>query len=164
MGRLFALDQNFPEPLVESLSEFIVACELVPVRKIDPSLSKLEDWELLLALHNHEREWDGLITNDANMLRLPHELSTLMQTRLTLVVARSQGDNPVRATGIVLAHIEHICHHTSRGEAQVWDLSIKQKEAQEPWEMLRKVAEKEGRTANDLYLQYKLGSDALRSK
>jgi len=32
---LFALDQNFPEPIVNALNEFIPEVDLVPLREID---------------------------------------------------------------------------------------------------------------------------------
>jgi hypothetical protein len=69
LARLFALDQNFPEPIVASLNEYIVEAELVPVRRIDQQLAEIEDWQVLLALHHHERAWDGLITTDSGMLK-----------------------------------------------------------------------------------------------
>jgi hypothetical protein len=65
---LFALDQNFPQPIVNALTRFQAHAELVPVRQIDERMSDLDDWELLLALHHHERPWAGLITTDSSML------------------------------------------------------------------------------------------------
>ena len=65
--RLFALDQNFPEPVCKALEQWLPA-DLVPVRQIDPRLSEVDDWQLLLALHQDSRQWDGLITNDDSML------------------------------------------------------------------------------------------------
>jgi len=56
---LFALDQNFPQPIVNALARYQQHAELVPVWEIDPRLSNLDDWELLLALHHHERPWGG---------------------------------------------------------------------------------------------------------
>jgi hypothetical protein len=53
LRRLFALDQNFPLPIVEVLSEFMAEAELVPIAEIDPRLADLDDWEVLLALHHH---------------------------------------------------------------------------------------------------------------
>ena len=72
MARLFALDHNFPEPIVELLSEVSEGggeAELVSVSDIDPRMADLEDWEIMLALHHHERGWDGLITTDSSMLK-----------------------------------------------------------------------------------------------
>ena len=72
--RLFALDQNFPQPIVDGLRDWLKAdVELVPIAKIDNRLATEEhDWRILLALHNDERPWDGLITTD-DMTALPRE-------------------------------------------------------------------------------------------
>jgi hypothetical protein len=56
---LFALDQNFPEPIIQALDGFIPEAELVPLRDVDPLLAENDDWEVLLALHHNEREWDA---------------------------------------------------------------------------------------------------------
>jgi hypothetical protein len=87
VSRLFALDQNFPQPIVEALAQYIFEAELVPIAEIDERLATLDDWEVMLTLHHHERPWDGLITTDANMLVLTRELAVLMQTKLTLYAA-----------------------------------------------------------------------------
>lgn len=94
MARLFALDQNFPQPIVKVLQDFQVDADLVPVSAIDPRMAELDDWQLLLALHHHERPWDGLITTDSSILFQPLEVSVLIQTRLTLVVALEAGTIP----------------------------------------------------------------------
>lgn len=46
-----ALDQNFPEPILRCLDEYVVDVRLVPLRSIDPRLPTLGDRELVLALH-----------------------------------------------------------------------------------------------------------------
>ena len=99
MPRLFALDHNFPDPIVAVLAKFQKDAELVRIDQIDPRMPDLEDWELLLALHHHASSWDGLITTDSSMLHQGRELATLMHTRLTLVVAMETGHNPVKASG-----------------------------------------------------------------
>lgn len=91
MSRLFALDHNFPDPIVAVLSDFQSDAELVRVDKIDDRMADLEDWELLLALHHHTHPWDGLITADSSMLNQGPELAALIQTKLTLVVAVESG-------------------------------------------------------------------------
>jgi hypothetical protein len=95
MRRLFALDHNFPQPLLAAMSDALPQVELVPVRGIDPSFADLDDWELLRELYRHERGWDGMITNDDTMLSLPREMTVLDQTGLTLVVAKGEGHNPI---------------------------------------------------------------------
>jgi hypothetical protein len=96
MPRLFALDKNFPQPIVGVLSDFQTDATLVPLDQINPRMSTLDDWELLLALHHHADPWDGLITTDTSMLAQGPELATLIQTRLTLVVAVASGHNQSR--------------------------------------------------------------------
>jgi hypothetical protein len=100
--RLFALDENFPYPLIDGLRvAFEDFAELVSLRDISDDLLEVDDWELLLRLHQHERSWDGLITNDEAMLSLAKEMTVLDQTGLTLVVAKGQGHNAIRATGVL---------------------------------------------------------------
>lgn len=50
MPRLFALDRNFPQPIVDVLSDFQIDATLVSLDRIDKRMSTLDDWELLLAL------------------------------------------------------------------------------------------------------------------
>lgn len=156
MPRLFALDQNFPQPIVETLREFMTEAELVAVGDIDDRLTDIDDWELLLALHHHDREWDGLITTDSGMLSLPRELSVLMQTRLTLVVADAAGHDPLKATGLVLAYLPWIADHTEHDRAQVWVLRSANKPHDDPWDWLGKLAQRRGTTAAALYDEEKL--------
>jgi len=159
--RLFALDQNFPQPIVSALSEFMVEAELVALPEIDDRLTDLDDWEVLLALHHHEREWDGLLTTDSGMLSLPRELAVLMQTRLTLVVAHAAGHDPLKATGLVLTYLPWIAAHTQPDEAQVWVLRSANKPAENPWNHLEKVATRTGTTASALYEAEKLTNAEL---
>jgi hypothetical protein len=105
MPRLFALDQNFPAPIVAVLSDFQADADLVRVDQVDPRLTDLEDWEPLLALHHHSSSWDALITTDRSMLNQGPERATLIQTKLTLAVAVESGHNPVKASGLLFAYL-----------------------------------------------------------
>jgi hypothetical protein len=159
--RRFALDQNFPQPIVEVLREFMTEAELVAVGDIDARLTDIDDWEVLLALHHHAEEWDGLITTDGGMLSLPRELSVLMQTKLTLVVADASGHDPLKATGLVLTYLPWIAAHTQRDIAQVWVLRSGNKPYEDPWDWMTKLAGRRGTTANALYAEEKLAADEL---
>jgi hypothetical protein len=131
MPRRFALDQNFPEPIVDGLADWLAQdAEIVPIRRIDAGMATLDDWQVLLALHSDQAAWDGLITTDANMLSLPRELAVLCQTKLTLVVTESVGH--IKATGLVLAHIGRICEQTRADMAQIWRLRTSTKPAEDP--------------------------------
>jgi hypothetical protein len=56
MPRRFALDQNFPEPIVDGLADWLAPdAELVPIRRIDARMATLDDWEVLAALHADDR-------------------------------------------------------------------------------------------------------------
>jgi hypothetical protein len=53
------------------MAPFMPEAELVPISRIDSRYPDLDDWEVLLALHQDTRSWDGLITTDSAMLILP---------------------------------------------------------------------------------------------
>jgi hypothetical protein len=162
MRRLFALDHNFPQPVLAAMSDALPQVELVPVREIDPGFADLGDWELLRELYRHERGWDGMITNDDAMLSLPKEMTVLDQTGLTLVVAKGEGHNPIRAVGTLLCHLSHICHHTKRGTAQVWTLRVAQKNAEPVHDYLEAIAARSRTTVNRLVAEHKLSPSELR--
>ena len=165
MPRLFALDQNFPQPVLETLGEYIYEADLVPLGEIDPRLiDAMEDWQVLLALHHDKRPWDGLITADSGMLKLPRELATLLQTKLTLIVAEESGHDPLRASGLLLLHLPGICQQTDQSKAQVWRLRAPpQKAAIDPWEELQRVAEHQSVEPATLYRESKLSDEELAS-
>ena len=150
MPRLFALDLNFPQPIVEALAEFQAEAELVRIDAIDPRMADLDDWELLLALHHHERPWDGLITADSSMLNQPRELASLMQTRLTLVVADAAGHDPLKASGLLFAYLAGICKRTDPEKAQIWKLNAADRSADDPWDTFKRVAEHQHRKVDEL--------------
>jgi hypothetical protein len=149
--RLFALDQNFPLPIVEVLSEFMAEAELVPIAEIDTRLADLDDWQVLLALHHDDRSWDGLITTDSGMLSLPRELCVLMQTHLTLTVAEAAGHDPLKATGLVLTYLPWIAHQTRSDAAQLWVLRAANRPPEDPWDRLERIAARRETSAQALY-------------
>jgi hypothetical protein len=63
-----------------------------------------------------------------------------------LVIADGQGNNPVRVTGLVLLHLDHICNQTVRNRAQIWVLRGVQKPAESPTAYLAKIAHREKMT------------------
>ena len=163
MPRRFALDQNFPEPIVDGLADWLASdAELVPIRRVDQRMATLDDWEVLAALHADAVPWDGLITTDAKILSLPRELAVLSQTKLTLVVAEAVGHDPIKATGLVLAHLGRICEQTRPDAAQIWRLRTSTKPADDPWDFLTRVAERRDKSAQALYASERLSKEQLR--
>jgi hypothetical protein len=158
---LFALDQNFPEPIIQALNDFVPEAELVPLREVDPLLAEIDDWQVLLALHHHERPWDGLITNDRRMLNLPREMAVLRQTNLTLVIAHDSGHDPIRATGLLFTHLGYICRHTAAAESQVWDLQARNRPAEDARYHLERIAKHQNRDAEALWRSARLTNAEL---
>jgi hypothetical protein len=160
--RRFALDQNFPLPIVNVMARYIVEAELVALSAIDPKLIRdTEDWQVLLALHKHASQWDGLITTDSAMLLLPKEMAVLCQTKLTLVVAKGAGHDPVKATGLVLAHLPGICKKTDPNVAQLWVLQASTQTHEKPWDRLGKIAGRSNRGVKELYREVRLSDEDL---
>ena len=161
MPRLFALDHNFPQPVVAVLAGFQADAQLVRVDAIDPRMSDLEDWELLLALHHHPSPWDGLITTDSSMLAQGPELAALIQTKLTLVVAMEAGHNPVKASGLLFAYLAGICSRTRSDTPQVWRLNAANRPHEEAWAFIERFAEHNNRATDDVWTAFKLPADVL---
>jgi len=147
---LFALDHNYPKPIIDQAKPYLHDVGMVPIGEIDPRLPELDDWELLLALHHHPREWDGMITNDTSMLEQERELAVLGFTHLTLVAPVAAGHDPIRSTGLVLAHIEDIASRTTPRKPQIWRLAGRTRGGQHPDHFLGKLAEKAGLDPIDL--------------
>jgi hypothetical protein len=158
----FALDQNFPQPIIEAVAEFIPEVVLVPLTEIDPLLTvEMDDWEVLLALHHHAEEWDGLITNDHHILTSPRELAVLRQTGLTLVVVQSLGHDPIRATGLLFMHLEYIGRETTPERPQVWRLVARNRPGDDPWDYIVRIAQQQGRDPNHVWNDARLTAAEL---
>lgn len=147
---LFALDHNYPEPIINRAKDYLPEVELVFIGEIDSRLPELEDWQLLLALHHHTREWDGMISNDTSMLDQERELAVLGYTCLSLVAPVAAGHDPIRSTGLVLAHIENIASQTTSRKPQVWRLASRTGGGQHPDQFLGKLAARAGLDPIDL--------------
>ena len=161
MPRRFALDHNFPDPIVAVLTTFQSDAELIRIDEIDDRLPDLDDWQLLLALHHHSERWDGLITTDSSMLNQGPELAALIQTRLTLVVAVESGHNPVKASGLLFAYLAGICERTRPDKPQAWTLNALSRPHREPWEFLKRFAEHNNRGTDDVWAEFRRSAEEL---
>jgi hypothetical protein len=157
----FALDEDFPDTIIEALGLGVPEAALTPIRHIDPELRRMDDWELLLSLH-HLGEWDGLISTDSRMLNLPRELAVLHQTNLTLVVVQESGHDPIRAAGLLLVHLPTICRKTIRSTPQIWKLSAQNKNHDEPWRELVRIAGHRKVPVNHLFHDHRLSARELQ--
>jgi len=155
MVSLFALDHNFPTPIVDALVGFQADARLVRIDKIDRRMPELDDWELLLALHHHAEPWDGLITTDSSMLNQGPEVAALIQTKLTLVVAMDAGHNPVKASGLLFAHLAAISQRTRPDVPQLWQLRAVARPHQKPWDCVTRIAEHNDRDTQNFWKEAK---------
>jgi len=146
----FALDQNFPATILDSLGLGVPDAELVPLTSIDARLTEVDDSDLLRALHCIGG-FDGLVTTDSSMLQLPFELAIIHQTKLTIVSVEESGHDPVRALGLLLTHLPGICKKSVKATGQAWRLRYAQKNHEDPWELLKRVAKHQGTDPNSLY-------------
>ena len=95
------------------------------------------------------------------MISQPRELAMLMQTRLTLVVAARTRNDPVQASGLVLAYLPGICRRLAENAAELWVLNAVNRAPDNPWERLEMVAERQGSTARELFAETRLSSRAF---
>jgi hypothetical protein len=158
----FALDQNFPEPILRSLDQFIVDVRLVPLREIDERLPRLGDRELLIALN--QLGWTGLVTNNYRMLKNPRELAAILRTRVTVFAIEGVGDDPIRATGAVLLDLPGALQRFDRGRAQVFWMRPRKPMPEDPWMLLERVAGHQHRSAAELYKEVKVSDAELEGE
>ena len=101
-----ALDQNFPTPIIDCIAPFIPDVAFDHVQKIDPRLCQLDDWQLIVALHR--RGYRALASNDYHMIDEARVASAAAQTKTSLILIESLGDDPIRATGALLLDVAWI--------------------------------------------------------
>jgi hypothetical protein len=159
--RRFALDQNFPDPIVDALKDYITEAELVSVRKIDVRFVDIDDWQLLLCLHNDPSAWDGLITNDAAMLSLPREMCVLQKTHLKLVIAESAGHDPLKATGLIFANLPQICERLDPNRSEVWRLRVSSKNPVVPMTYISGLAGREKQNPTQFFRKHSLSDEQM---
>lgn len=156
----FALDEDFPDTIIDALGLGVPEADLVPIRHINPGLRQMDDWKLLLSLH-HLEQWDGMVTTDSRMLKLPRELAVIHQTKLTLVIVEKAGHDPIRAAGLLLVHLPTICRKTVRSKGQIWKLTAQNRNHDDPWEELQKIASHMNVSVKDLFHEHKLSNNEL---
>lgn len=158
-GRLrVALDHNFPVPIVDALQPAILD-DLVPIMRIDRRMAELDDHDVVRAVAR--RGFHILVSCDRDMMSVPRVLATVMQTKLTVVVAAGQGHDHVAASGLVLAHLPHIAHDYRADDAQVFVLRAGRQPPKQPWDLLDDVARRRHTSAQSLYESVKLSKREL---
>ena len=153
-----ALDQNFPEPILRCLHEFLPEhINLLPLRRIHARLPELDDRPLLIALH--QLGIQVLVTNNYKMLRRPEELAAVLKTKVTVVAIEGTGDDPLRATGALLLDLPGIVKRIQPGV--VFWMRPRNPLPDAPWALFEKAADHRNESAQDLYEAVKVTDEEL---
>lgn len=71
------------------------------------------------------------------------------------------GDDPIRAAGLLLVHLPHICKNTVRSMGQIWKLNAQNKNHESPWDELKRIAKHSNQNAQALFQRSKLPKKVL---
>lgn len=163
MALRFATDHNLPEPILAAVEEYL-PFEPVRIKSIDERLvDSADDWQVLLAVH--QAGLHGLITLDSAMTKLPREIAVVHQTRLTLVAVESATHDPLRAMGEVLVRADHFVRMHSPTKPQLFVFRRPPFRGPETaWVAMKRIAKREGRSAEDLYEAMRLSDTELATR
>lgn len=159
------LDQNFPEPILEDIASWLeqLHLKLVPIRRIDDRLTRVEDRQLVIALY--QLGYRGLVTNDYNMLKNPRDLVAIMKTKISVFAIKGLGHHPIRATGALLMnlpkYVEHLMTSQPTGPPLIFQHKPSPPPAHKPWDLFTQTAKQRQEEANELYAQVKVSDEEL---
>lgn len=154
----FVLDQNFPLQLTSL--DWPPPIRLTRLARIEPELTRNhDDWEIFRTLDNRG-DINGFITNDADILQLAREMVVLSRSRLTLVVTDGVGHDAIRATGLIMVHLQEISRRVD-GRPQIYVLRPNRLEPVPPGRQINKIAARAGIPPNQLISQELAAIDDL---
>jgi hypothetical protein len=144
----FALDHNFPVQIISDL--WPPAIELVRFGDIDPRMTEWDDWQIILEL-DRRGDFDGLITDDGDMLAERNPMVALSRTSLSLVIADAAGHQPIKAAGLLMIYLQAIIHSRPSGPS-IFVLSVDEvgRKKRDIYECIRRIARQENVAEQDL--------------
>jgi hypothetical protein len=159
--RRFGIDHNFPENLLAAVSD-LLPFDGKLISHISPALVKADtdDWRVLLALT--QLGYNGMITLDFNMLLQDRSMAVVHQTKCMLIAVQDGAQDPLRASGEVLAHARHIVMARNEGTGQVVRIIKRRLPPPETgWSNLGKFAKDAGISHQQAYDGAKLSEQEL---
>ncbi len=78
-----------------------------------------------------------------------------------LIIARGQGSNPVKATGVLFAHIGRICNNRGTSGKTVWNLGVGPAKPTSPEHYLGKMARHAKLTYAELYAREMAAAEGI---
>ncbi len=95
------------------------------------------------------------------MLQNPVELAAIIKTRLSVFAIQGLGDDPIRATGALLLDLPSAVKALESGRPGVFWLRPRAPQPQDPWELLKSLAERRQEDVADLYRQVAVSDTEL---
>ncbi|MEJ7741276.1 MAG: hypothetical protein WKF73_01280 [Nocardioidaceae bacterium] len=155
-----ALDQNFPTPLIYAVRDYLPSDpELTHISEIDPRLSDLSDRGLFIALS--QLGYDGLVTNNYKMLKVPEELAAIVKTKAVVVAVEALGHDPIRAVGALLLELPNLADRVRPDTANIFRLNYARRRPEDGWTYFSKAAKRLERTPGDLWYEVKVTDDEM---
>ena len=125
-----------------------------PLRRIRADMGDLPDRHLLVVLD--ALGYDGLVTNNYKMLKVPRELAALHHTTLTLFAVEGCGNDPLRAAGAVMLDLPAATRKIDPKRPQVFFSRPRAPGPKRPWDFLSVIADREGRPVDELFAEVKI--------
>jgi hypothetical protein len=143
----FVLDHNFP--LSANSIPWPQRIRTSRLVNVDPTLTQgKDDWEIILKLWQNY-SIDGFITIDAKMLLQSREMTALSRTGMALIIADAAGQDPIRATGLVMVHLAQIAN-TLTGVPQIFRLRMGVLKIEHPRIYLKSIADHTNQRVQDI--------------
>jgi hypothetical protein len=144
----FALDHNFPVQIISDL--WPPSIELIRFGDIDPRMTEWDDWQIILEL-DRRGGYDGLITDDGDMLAERSPMVALSRTSLSLVIADAAGHQPIKAAGLLMIYLQAIITNRPAGPS-IFVLSVDEvgRKKRDIYEYIRRIARQENVAEQDL--------------
>lgn len=153
------LDHNFPEPILACLALYMPDINLIPLRRVNPELTRLDDRQLMIALY--QLGFLGLVTSNYKMLQNPVELAAVLKTKLVVFAIEGVGHDPIRATGALLLDLPSAVAALEAGGGGVYRLRPRRPPVKDAWELFQDAAQKRHQDPGELYEQVKVSDTEL---
>lgn len=154
------LDQNFPQPLLRDMGEWIPAeIAITHLGDLDDRLRSVGDRELFIALR--QRGFDGLITNNYKMLHIPREVAAIVATRATVLAVKGGGHDPIRAAGAVLLELPGLVRRLRPNQSKVFLLNYQPRRREDGWHFLKVIADRGKVEVKELHAQVRVSAEEL---
>jgi hypothetical protein len=161
-GRRYLLDQNFPVNLVRVMSEFMPDdLALFHLPAIDERLSDARDRELIIWAK--KQGYDALVSTNYRMLDQPDEVAAMVETKLTMVLTKKMGHNPLRASGALFLELPTLHHRVRPGKSNIFLLTHEPRKPAQAWEHLTKIAARRATSTESLWQQFRPTDQEMRS-